>query len=247
MKLLSLFMGLLLYMLPAICQTDTTYLYFNKAWEKCDEDTAFYYGKTYKQDSLWHRQDFWVKSNAMQMDATYLDNDFAKAHGTLRWFRENGTLKSTAVYEQGEHKTSDFFYENGKKQGHIIYIVNGSEQTGWDENGKEIPGYIVEREALFPGGLIGWRSYLERNLNANVAARAGAKVGIYTVTVQFIVDPKGNISNVHATQVPAEYKPCGREAIRIIKNGPNWEPAYQENKPVTYQALQKISWQVSEE
>jgi protein TonB len=65
--------------------------------------------------------------------------------------------------------------------------------------------------------------------------------------VQFIVDPAGNISNVHTIDVPTGCKPCGKEAIRIIKNGPNWQPAYQENKPVIYQAIQKITWQVSEE
>ena len=48
----------------------------------------------------------------------------------------------------------------------------------------------VEKEAKFPGGLDGWKNYLERNLNANVAADDGAPTGNYTVKVQFIVDKK---------------------------------------------------------
>jgi periplasmic protein TonB len=105
----------------------------------------------------------------------------------------------------------------------------------------------VEKEAKFPGGADGWRRYLERNLNANVAADDGAPTGNYTVKVQFIVDKEGNISNVQAIEKPKACPSCGPEAEKVIKRGPKWEPAVQNGRNVIYQAIQFITFQVAEE
>ncbi len=105
----------------------------------------------------------------------------------------------------------------------------------------------VEKEAKFPGGMDGWKKYLERNLNANVAAEDGAPTGNYTVKVQFIVDKTGGISNVTAIEVPKACPSCGPEAVKVIKKGPAWEPAVQNGRNVIYQAIQYVTFQVAEE
>ena len=104
----------------------------------------------------------------------------------------------------------------------------------------------VEKEAKFPGGLEAWKRYLERNLNAQVAADDGASQGNYTVKVQFIVDKTGTISNVQAIEVPKACPSCGPEAIKVIKRGPKWDPAVQNGRNVIYQAIQYITFQVAE-
>ena len=105
----------------------------------------------------------------------------------------------------------------------------------------------VEKEAKFPGGPDAWKKYLERNLDANVAANDGAPTGNYTVKVQFIVDKEGNISNVQAIEVPKPCPSCGPEAIKVIKKGPQWDPAIQNGRKVIYQAIQFVTFQVAEE
>lgn len=105
----------------------------------------------------------------------------------------------------------------------------------------------VEKEAQFPGGLEGWKRYLERALNANVAADDGAATGNYTVKVQFIVDKEGNVSNVQAIEVPGTCPACGLEAVKVIRKGPRWEPAIQNGNKVIYQAVQYVTFQVAEE
>jgi len=104
----------------------------------------------------------------------------------------------------------------------------------------------VEKEAKFPGGMEGWKRYLERNLNANVAADDGAPIGNYTVKVQFIVDKTGGISNVSAIEVPKACPSCGPEAVKVIKKGPKWDPAVQNGRNVIYQAIQYVTFQVAE-
>ena len=106
---------------------------------------------------------------------------------------------------------------------------------------------MFEREAKFKGGLFGWKKYLEKNLNANIAADAGAPTGTYTVKVQFIVDKEGNVSRVKAIEIPAKCKPCAAEAVKVIANCPAWEPAIQYNQPVIYQAIQYLTFAVDEQ
>jgi protein TonB len=105
----------------------------------------------------------------------------------------------------------------------------------------------VEKEAKFPGGLGAWKNFLERNLNAQVAADDGAPAGNYTVKVQFIVDKNGAVSDVKAIEVPKACPSCGPEAVKVIKRGPKWDPAVQNGRNVIYQAIQNVTFQVSED
>jgi protein TonB len=116
-----------------------------------------------------------------------------------------------------------------------------------DEEDYEKTFVSVEKEAKFPGGLAAWKRYLERNLDAGVAADNGAKVGHYTVKVKFIVDKEGGISNVQAIEVPKDCPSCGPEAVKVIRKGPKWEPAIQNDRRVNYQAVQFITFEVAEE
>jgi len=111
---------------------------------------------------------------------------------------------------------------------------------------------VVEKEARFPGGAEGWRRYLESNLNANLAAKCiklkrGEKFAQQTVVVQFIVDKTGNVSNVSVRNPGEVHRKLGEEAVRVIKEGPRWVPAEQNNKKVIYQALQYVTFQVAVE
>jgi protein TonB len=101
----------------------------------------------------------------------------------------------------------------------------------------------VEIEAGFPGGDSKWRQYLERNLNAQVAADNGAPEGTYTTVVQFVVDKEGNISDVRA--LTNHGYGLEEEAMRVIKKGPKWTPAIQNGRNVKAYRKQPITFVVS--
>jgi periplasmic protein TonB len=103
----------------------------------------------------------------------------------------------------------------------------------------------VEVEAEFPGGLSAWRRYLERQLNAQTPADAGAPAGSYTVVIRFIVDKQGNISDVKA--MTNHGYGMEDEAVRVIKRGPKWTPAIQNGRNVTAYRSQPITFVVSEQ
>jgi hypothetical protein len=237
---------ILLLCFKGIARNDTTYVFLNPKGQKTGKDSATFYGIKYKSsDGFYNYKEYRAKGNQLHMEGSFMDSSSKIRLGTFKWYNENGSLDHTIEYVNGKAKTKEFYHANGKRSGLITYTPGGIEQKGWDENGNEVPGFIAEKEARFPGGPQEWKRYLERNLDANVAAASNAPPGIYTVKVQFIVDKEGKISNVQAVSVPADCPRCAREAERVIRKGPNWEPAVQNGRPVIYQAIQFISFQVS--
>jgi hypothetical protein len=103
----------------------------------------------------------------------------------------------------------------------------------------------VEVEAAFPGGVTEWRKFLERNIDATVPVKNGAKAGTYTVVVQFIVHKDGRVSDVRA--LTNHGFGMEEEAMRLIKKGPNWIPAIQNGHQVTAYRKQPITFVVVED
>ena len=103
----------------------------------------------------------------------------------------------------------------------------------------------VQVEAKFPGGQGAWTKFLERNLNNQTPADNGAAPGNYTVTVSFLVDKDGNISQVQALTDPGYG--CAAEAVRVIQKGPKWIPAIQNGRNVIYRQKQNITFQVTDQ
>ena len=104
----------------------------------------------------------------------------------------------------------------------------------------------VQTEAEFPGGPTGWRTYLTRNLNTTIASTipipAGKRNGKLTLTVKFLVNKDGKISDVSVENADSFPKIFVKEAIRVISEGPNWVPAWQDGHAAFYWTHQNITW-----
>lgn len=100
----------------------------------------------------------------------------------------------------------------------------------------------AQQQPQFPGGNDGWKTFLENNLDASLPAKNKAPKGIYTVTVSFLVDENGKVSDVKAVNDPGYG--TAAEAVRVIAKGPNWVPAVQNNQKVVFEEKQNISFSV---
>ena len=104
----------------------------------------------------------------------------------------------------------------------------------------------VEFEAGFPGGDAGWRNFLIDNLKLTKIGRKlkfekGQKQISETVIVKFIVSKDGSISDVTIENEDAN--PLFKaEAIRVIKDSPNWKPAVQNGRKVNAYRRQPITF-----
>jgi protein TonB len=93
----------------------------------------------------------------------------------------------------------------------------------------------VEIESKYKGGSAAWIPFLQKNFRLSEEALANGIQG--TVTVQFIVDKEGNVSDVVAIGGPEEYK---QEAVRVIKKSGQWDPAIQNGRHVSSYKKQPI-------
>jgi periplasmic protein TonB len=103
----------------------------------------------------------------------------------------------------------------------------------------------VEIESEFPGNQDSWRNFLSKNLNADVPSKNGAKAGVYKVTVRFVVNKDGSLSDFVLENNPGFG--TGEEVIRLLKTSPKWKPGLQNKVAVNSIKRLPITFVVSEE
>ena len=82
---------------------------------------------------------------------------------------------------------------------------------------------IVEQQPLFPGGPAALMKYLSENTKYPVVAQENGVQG--RVTVQFVVEKDGSISDVHVLR--GVDPSLDKEAVRVVKSMPRWTPVKQ--------------------
>lgn len=82
---------------------------------------------------------------------------------------------------------------------------------------------IVEQQPLFPGGPAALMKYLSEHTKYPVVAQENGVQG--RVTVQFVVEKDGSISDVHVLR--GVDPSLDKEAVRVVKSMPRWTPGKQ--------------------
>lgn len=119
----------------------------------------------------------------------------------------------------------------------FIYVAQGHGQTGTHSIGRiavEItkekkPKRIyatVEITLPFPGGDSSWIASLEKSLNQSMLYKNGAKPGKYIVSVVFIVDKQGILSDIRSVNDPVGFG-MEEQVLRALKKKSKWLPASQ--------------------
>ena len=87
-----------------------------------------------------------------------------------------------------------------------------------------------EEPAGFPGGHEAMNKFLRNNLvYPQTAIEMNLQGKCY---VQFVVDVDGSISNVKIKRGVPDCPECDKEAIRVVKSMPKWNPGKLNSKPV---------------
>jgi protein TonB len=139
-----------------------------------------------------------------------------------------GAIGSTTTPGQpGEGPSSS---STGNKQGKISTAPPAGEKEPEDFG-------PVEIESTYRGGITAWQRFLVRNFRVPEAAAIDQPTTA-TVTVRFIVDTAGNVSNVEALSGPDLLR---QEAVRVIRKSGQWMPAIQNGRKVRSYKQQPIT------
>ncbi|MBA4301509.1 MAG: energy transducer TonB [Cyclobacterium sp.] len=100
---------------------------------------------------------------------------------------------------------------------------------------------VTEVQPIPPGGMAGWNDYLKANVTYPAEAKSMGIEG--TVIVVFVVNSDGSVSN------PEILRGIGggadEEALRVVQNSPNWEPAMQKDRIVNCRMRLPIRFKLS--
>ncbi|WP_176851898.1 energy transducer TonB [Mucilaginibacter sp. OK268] len=86
----------------------------------------------------------------------------------------------------------------------------------------------VEKMAQFPGGILEFFKFIDKNLKYPEKDRKAGLEG--TVVVTFVVERDGSLTNIIIAKSPTPE--MAKETLRLIKLSPKWEPASQNGRNV---------------
>ncbi len=99
---------------------------------------------------------------------------------------------------------------------------------------------IIEQKPAFPGGNAALMEYMSGNLHYPLNAIREKIQG--KVVVSFFVGTNGEIEEIKVIKSPHKY--LSKEAIRIVKKMPKWEPGLKNGKPVRVQYALPVTFKL---
>ena len=100
---------------------------------------------------------------------------------------------------------------------------------------------IVEDQPAPPGGMAAFYKYVGKEMKyPNQARRMGIEGKVF---VQFVVDKAGRLTEVRS--IKGIGAGCDEEAVRVIKNAPQWKPGKQRGRPVKVRMILPITFKLS--
>jgi protein TonB len=140
-----------------------------------------------------------------------------------------------------EIKKNETGSENVEGTGEVVFDEPVQEVVKDEGDGNKIFNF-VEQSAEFVGGTEALYKWINRNIKYPPSAR---RMGIEgKVTVKFVIEPDGSISNVDVLK--GFDGACDKEAMRVISIMPKWKPGKQGGRAVRQAYVLPVTFKLSE-
>ncbi len=167
----------------------------------------------------------------------YLSN----LEGPFEKFYPNGALKAKGFYHLNNYDdTLIGYYPNGTVK-RVDLFCNGKLIEGkcFGTDGKDTTHFPFFQQAAFPGGMKEFNHYLMSNMKyPQVALENNIQGSCY---LKFLVHPDGSISSVTIVRGVPGCPECDKEALRLIKEMPNWVLAIDDEQFATASSYYQLS------
>lgn len=154
----------------------------------------------------------------------------AEGHDNIEDAITQNRIKNVLEYEKiKRHDNIEVLKKGGHHCAACEYLSKQAEKkNGGKKRGKDFVFDVVEKMPSFPGGMKALFDYLDKNIKYPAKAVKNKIQG--RVIVQFIVDEKGNLSDIKV--VKSVETSLDAEAVRVVKSMPRWNPGMQNGKAV---------------
>lgn len=206
--------------------------------EDIKEATSFIAVKLYP-GNIFERLDYKVAGPLIKL-RTYSDSNLTILQGKYIEYDENGNMYLDGEYHNNKkHGDWRYYNDTGKVLLTRVYEYDSlikSEEPKIEENKKMelLPG---EEEASFGSGKNDWSNYITKTLNPDVSFNIKTKGRI---KVSFIVDTSGKTTHIYLRRSALFI--LDEEGLRIIRNSPLWNPAFQKGRKVKAYRIQPLTF-----
>lgn len=211
-------------------------------------------------DGVWKNRD----KSGFLTDSTFYEKGIRTAFGKYRygfnkWYRllppaadsikRDGyrlsysftdSLKNTFYESEAEFKNDDRHVNF-----EVFFIGNRGLLKEYDSTGNVKTDSVFDRtleEAAFSGGDEGWRRFLYKNIDIDIASKNKAPNGNHTAIIRFVVNTDGSVIDVTAESDPGYG--VAAEVIRVIKLSGKWKPAKKYGKYIKSYRRQPMTFAV---
>ncbi|HMR91688.1 MAG TPA: energy transducer TonB [Chitinophagaceae bacterium] len=227
---------------------DTLFRYFNKDWQAASRDSASYYAAFLKKGDVYECTTYHAGTRKIKGEGTVKDTSFTKIVGWFREYNDKGFFEDSMLFDESHQLQAHYrFRQNGKL--HFKYHKNnkGKETIdAYDQAGSPVKNFVYLREAYFKGGEKAWQTYIKKNVNSSLKVKNIQSGTQATVIVQFIINKQGGIMDVKIKE-SSGYDAVDKDALRVVRAGPPWEPALLYNEPVNVYRQQPVTYILTSE
>lgn len=237
--------------LKAQKQLDT--IFYDKNWKESSKVGASFYRIRVKEKKGFTVSDYYI-NGTLQMTGFFKSIEPDIKIGLFKYYNENGTLDSEGNYKsdkkEGEWKDYDSTgilfsvtnYESGNRNGKMIYYYSNGvvkrdefykegkfiEGKCFSSTGEEIEFFPYEEDPIYIGGMSEFSNFLIATI---VYPEKANKEGIQgRVLIGFVIDKNGEV--IDEKVLKSVHPLLDEEALRVVKNMPNWIPGKIDGKPV---------------
>lgn len=174
---------------------------------------------------------------SMRRYSNYTEQIF---HGKCMDWYPSGSIYREVRYDKGQKQGDEMiYYANGQLNRKLVWdhdtIVwgaffkeDGTPKTELFQEDLDMDKVALQTPPSFPGGMDAWFQYLALNIHYPEKAKEENIQG--KVSVSFVVERNGTVTDVRVTQTPSAL--LDKEAVRVVKKMPNWNPGRVNGVPV---------------
>ena len=195
-------------------------LYVSLEWNSAEDEGDF---NAMDLDELMHESELVPMSNE-ELTAKVEEKQLVEKAEQLRVVDDNVELQQPDEQLETEG-------EGGEDDESLLQVLQEDEDMALasldvDPN-NPLNFHIVEDLPQDPGGAVEFMKWLTKNLHYPAIARSRKTQG--KVVAVFYVEKDGSITGINVTQSLSPE--CDREALRVLRKMPNWQPGIQHDQP----------------
>lgn len=167
--------------------------------------------------------------------------NYSTTYSATYTYDDKGNWTKAVVYSQSgkEPRRVAFTITRTITYGLPVAAHGGRPQQVIDDNNEKVYD-VVDQMPAFPGGVSGLVDFLSQNVHYPDLARVNNIQG--RVMVKFVVEKDGSINECKI--VKSVDPSLDKEAIRVVKSMPKWQPGMKDGKPVRVSYTVPISFKL---